>query len=174
MDVKNFIMKKYLLLLLLVFLSCSKEEDSSSQNLIDRVNGKVYNIDRGDDTSVYIIDKSNRYIPLTYASKENIGYLCNKNTQTFTKDVEGRHIKKEVIINNKSRYEVHNYVGSYYDSSVEVKLITIITGNSDVNEITYSYREILDGETIDWQNETMELNNNLSSGVSICNSYSDY
>ena len=167
-------MKKLLLLSLLVLFGCSKEEGSSSQNLIDRINGKVYNIDRGDDTSVYIIDKSNRYIPLTYASKENIGYLCNKNTQTFTKDVEGRHIKREVIINNESRFEVHNYVGSYYDSTVEVKLITIITGNSDVNEIIYSYRAILDGETIDWQDETMELNNNLGSGVIICNSYTDY
>jgi len=166
-------MKKYLLLLLLVFLSCSKEEDSSSQNLIDRVNGKVYNIDRGDDTTVYIIDKSNKYIPLTYGRKENIGYLCYKNAPTFNKDVEGRHIKREVVINNESRYEVHNYVGSYYDSTVEVKLITIITSSSDINEIKYAYREILDGETIDWQDETMELNNNLSSGVSICNSYAD-
>ncbi|MBT6447772.1 MAG: hypothetical protein HOK38_03390 [Flavobacteriaceae bacterium] len=168
-------MKKILLLLsLVVFISCSKEEGSSSQNLIDRINGEVYNINRGDDTVVYIIDKSNKYIPLTFASKENLGYLCNKNTQTFNKDVEGRHIKREVIINNESRYEVHNYVGSYYDSTVEVKLITIITASRDINEITYAFRQIVDGETEDWYDATMALNNNLGSGVSICNSYTDY
>ncbi|MDB0024740.1 hypothetical protein N9E01_00195 [bacterium] len=168
-------MKKILLLLSLVFIiSCSKEEGSSSQNLIDRINGEVYNINRGDDTMVYIIDKSNKYIPLTFASKENLGYLCNKNTQTFTKDLEGRHIRREVIINNETRYEVHNYVGSYYDSTVEVKLITIITSSSDINEITYTYRALIGDYLDDSDYDVMELNNNLGSGVSICNSYTDY
>ena len=151
-------MKKLLLLSLLVLFSCSKEDESSSQNLIDRLDGKAYFYSGLDDSYIYIIDKSNKYIPITLGYKARIlGYECKRN-HFFNKDLEGRFIRREVVVNNDSRFEVHNFIGSYTDSTVEIKHISVITASPDLNSLQYVYTAKEGDDTVDSLWRTMSIN----------------
>lgn len=166
-------MKKILLLSLFVFFGCSKDDSSSSQNLIDKLDGKVFDYYGNDDSTILIIDKSNKYVPITKGYKHNVlGYECRKNDY-FNKDIEGRFIRKEVVINNESRYEVHNYIGSYSDSTVEVKVISIITSSTDLQSLNYQYYEKIGDDTIDGSNRFYPINTSIEAGSIICSSYYD-
>ena len=154
-------MKKLLLLSLLILFSCSKEEEEVlGQNLIDRLDGKAYFYSGLDDSYIYIVDKSNKYIPITLGYKARLfGYECRRN-HFFNKDLEGRFIRREVVVNNDSRFEVHNFIGSYVDSTVEIKHISVITASPDLNTIQYVYTAKQGDDTVDSLWRTMSINDN--------------
>ncbi len=161
-------MKKCLLLLLLIFYGCSKDE-SSSKKLIDLINGNVYTADLNQENRLYIIDKSNKYFPVTRAIMSNGAFECMRNLY-MTKDAEGRFLRTEIIVNNETRYEVHTYVRLTYDGTKEARGIVILSSSNGPDIINFQYYEDIDGVQEDNLVENIYLNNNYKSD-NFCSSF---
>ncbi len=161
-------MKKCLLLFLLIFFGCSKDEDSSKK-LIDLIDGNVYNTNRNQENRLFIIDKSNKYFPVTRALESNGTYECMRNLY-MTKDAEGRFLRTENILSNETRYEVHTYVRLHSDGTKEARGILILSSSNGPDVINLQYYEEIDGVQEDYLVQNIYLNNNYKSD-NFCSSF---